>query len=237
MNPIAIIFCGSINFPFSLTLPGRGVSAMRKTFLLFVIALFCAPVCMAQSRDYSFYEFYVGYAHERADNGADRLDVNSTAVVNGVTLARVDFQPQRVGSNGFLVEFNQNVHRNVGIVTSLSGTYKNVGYFDSLSGRTLRARVSRYDLMAGPRFNARYANVTPFAHALFGISHVRADFDDVFNSEARSATAFAMGFGAGVDLSVSDHIDVRPGQIDYIPTFFDGKRQDNFRFSAGVKIK
>lgn len=210
---------------------------MRKTFLLFVIALACAPVCFAQNRDYSFYEFYVGYAHERADNGADRLDANSTAVVNGVTVARVDFQPQRIGSNGFLVEFNQNVHRNVGIVTSLSGTYKNVGYFDRLSGHTFRARVKRYDLMAGPRFNARYANATPFAHALFGISHVRADFDEVFNSNAKRDTAFAMAFGGGLDLRAGEHFDVRAGQVDYIPTFFDGKRQDNFRFSAGVKIK
>jgi len=210
---------------------------MRKTFLLFVIALACAPVCFAQNRDYSFYEFYVGYAHERADNGADRLDANSTAVVNGVTLARVDFPQQRVGSNGFLVEFNQNVHRNVGIVTSLSGTYKNVGYFDRLSGHTFRAKVKRYDLMAGPRFNARYANATPFAHALFGISHVRADFDEVFNSNAKRDTAFAMAFGGGLDLRAGEHFDVRAGQVDYIPTFFDGKRQDNFRFSAGVKIK
>lgn len=210
---------------------------MWKMFLLFVIAVACAPVSFAQGADYSFYEFYVGYAHERADNGADRLESGATAVVNGVTLARVDLQSQRVGSNGFLVEFNQNVHRNVGIVTSLSGTYKNVGYFDRLSGHTFRARVARYDLMAGPRLNGRYSNAVPFAHALFGISHVRADFDEVFNSNHKSDTAFAMAFGGGLDLRAGDHVDVRAGQFDYIPTFFDGKRQDNFRVSAGVKIR
>jgi hypothetical protein len=30
---------------------------------------------------------------------------------------------------------------------------------------------------------------------------------------------------------------VRPIQVDYLPTFFNGKRQDNFRASAGIKIK
>jgi opacity protein-like surface antigen len=210
---------------------------MRKTLLLFVIALACAPVSFAQSRDYSFYEFYVGYAHERADNGADRLESGATAVVNGVTLTRVNLQPRRESANGFLVEFNQNVHRNVGIVTSLSGTYDTVNYFDSVSGHTFRARLARYDLLAGPRFNARYSNATPFAHALFGVSHVRASFDEVFNTQHKTDTAFAMAFGGGLDLRAGEHVDVRAGQIDYIPTFFNGQRQDNFRFSAGVKIK
>jgi opacity protein-like surface antigen len=209
---------------------------MRKTLLLFVIALVCAPASYAQS-DYSFYEFYVGYAHERADNGADRLESGATAVVNGVTLTRVNLQPRRESGNGFLVEFNQNVHRNVGIVTSLSGTYDTVNYLDSVSGHTFRAKLQRYDLLAGPRFNARYSNATPFAHALFGVTHVRASFDEVFNTQHKTDTAFAMGFGAGLDLEAGEHVDIRAGQIDYIPTFFGGKRQDNFRFSAGVKIK
>lgn len=208
---------------------------MRKTLLLFVIVMACAPVSFAQ--DYSFYEFYVGYAHERADNGADRLESGATAVVNGVTLTSVNLQPRRESGNGFLVEFNQNVHRNVGIVTSLSGTYDTVNYADSISGRNFRARVARYDLLAGPRFNARYTNAVPFVHALFGVTHVRVKFDDVFNSQHKNETAFAMALGAGLDLRAGDHIDVRAGQIDYIPTFFDGKRQDNFRFSAGVKIR
>jgi opacity protein-like surface antigen len=210
---------------------------MRKTLLLFVIALACAPVSFAQSRDYSFYEFYVGYAYERADNGADRLESGATAVVNGVNVARVNFQPQNTSGNGFLVEFNQNVHRNVGIVTSLSGTYDTVNYFDSITGHTFRAKLQRYDLLAGPRFNARLNYVTPFAHALFGVSHVRASFDEVFNTSHKTDTAFAMAFGGGVDLAAGEHIDVRAAQVDYIPTFFNGGRQDNFRFSAGVKIK
>ena len=210
---------------------------MRKALLLFVIALVCAPASFAQSRDYSFYEFYVGYAYERADNGADRLESGATAVVNGVTLTHVNLQPQNTAGNGFLVEFNQNVHRNVGIVTSLSGTYDTVNYFDSVTGHTFRAKLQRYDLLAGPRFNARYSNAIPFAHALFGVSHVRASFDEVFNTKHKTDTAFAMALGAGLDLNAGEHIDIRAGQFDYIPTFFNGKRQDNFRFSAGVKIK
>jgi len=207
---------------------------MTRTFLLLLIALMCAPAALAQNKDYSYYEFYVGFAHERANNNADRFDNNGQATFNG---ARVDFASKKVGYNGFEAEFNQNVTRHIGIVTSFSGTYDTTGYFDMRSGRTFRARVQRYDLLAGPRYNWRLEGVTPFAHALFGISHMRANFDNVLTPQVRSDTAFAMAFGGGLDVHAGEHLDVRAIQVDYLPTFFNGKRQDNIRASAGVKIK
>ncbi len=209
---------------------------MTRVFLLLLIALICAPAAFAQNRrdDYSFYEFYVGYAHERANNNADRFDRNGNAAFNG---ARVDFRSERAAYNGFVAEFNQNVTRHIGIVTSFSGTYDTTGYFDQRSGKTFNASVQRYDLLAGPRFNWRTSRVTPFAHGLFGISHMRAKFDDLTTKRTRSDTAFAMAFGGGLDVRAGDHLDVRVVQVDYLPTFFNGKRQDNIRASAGIKIK
>jgi opacity protein-like surface antigen len=207
---------------------------MTRTFLLLLIALICAPAALAQSDDYSRYEFYVGYAHERANNNADRFDKDGFARFNG---AQVNFQSKREGYNGFNAEFNQNINRHVGIVTSLSGTYDKTGYVDLNSGRTFNASVQRYDLMIGPRYNWRPDGVTPFVHALFGISHMRASFDDVLTSRRKADTAFAMAFGGGLDVHASEHIDIRAVQVDYLPTFFNGKRQDNIRVGAGVKIK
>jgi opacity protein-like surface antigen len=202
---------------------------------LFLIALLCAPAAFAQDRDdYSFYEFYVGYAHQRAYNNADHFDRGGRATING---NRVDFAKERVGYNGFTAEFNQNVHRNIGIVTSFTGTFDNTGYFDTLSGQTFSADVQRYDLMIGPRFNWRHSAATPFAHALFGVSHMRAQFDSPLSPRKKSDTGFAMAFGGGVDIHASEHIDVRPIMLEYVPTFFNGKRQDNFRAGAGIKIK
>ena len=58
---------------------------MRKLFLLFAIILVCAPAGFAQS-GYSDWEFFVGYAHERASNGADRLDARGRIInPNGST--------------------------------------------------------------------------------------------------------------------------------------------------------
>ncbi len=207
---------------------------MTRIFFLLLIALICAPAALAQDRDYSHYEFYVGYAYERANNGADQFDRNATATING---SRVDLVSRRQGYNGFEAEFVQNLNSHIGIVASFSGTYGTTNFQDRLSGRTFRAHVQRYDLMAGPRFNWRTAGVTPFAHALLGIENVRANFDTTNCTTDRSETGFAMAFGAGLDVHAGEHLDVRAIQVDYLPTFFGGKRQDNIRASAGIKIK
>src|SRR5229473_3204050 len=93
---------------------------MTRFFLLLLIALICAPCALAQNKDYSYYEFYVGYAHERANNNADRFDKGDRATFNGTA---VDFASRREAYNGFNAEFNQNVTRHIGIVTSFTGTY------------------------------------------------------------------------------------------------------------------
>ena len=59
-------------------------------------------------------------------------------------------------------------------------------------------------------------------------------FVESFN---RARILFAMALGAGLDIRASKHIDVRAGQVDYLPVFFSHKREDGLRFSAGVKIK
>jgi opacity protein-like surface antigen len=207
---------------------------MTRIFLLLLVALICAPCALAQDRDYSFYEFYVGYAHMRAENNANHFDKGGTATFNG---SRVDFANERTGYNGFTAEFNQNVHRNVGIVTSFTGTFDNTDYIDLRSGRAFNADVQRYDLMIGPRFNLRTRAMTPFVHALAGVSHMRVNFDNPLSPRKKTDTGFAMALGGGLDIHAGEHLDVRPIMFDYVPTWFNGKRQDNFRAGAGIKIK
>jgi len=211
---------------------------MRKLLLLIVILLVCAPAGFAQS-DYSNWEFYIGYAHERANNGADRLDRRGQAINSNGTRSRVDFVSERIPYNGGSVELVANVHRNVGLVANFSATYANTTFVDSLSGRRLNARVWRYLLLGGPRFNWRNSSpFIPYAHALFGVARYRSDFrNGDFTCPDTNETAFAMALGAGLDIRAGRHIDVRAAQVDYLPVFFSNKREDGLRFSAGVKIK
>lgn len=210
---------------------------MRKLLLLFAILLVCAPASFAQ--DYSNWEFFIGYAHERANNGADRLDLRGQAINANGTTSRVDFVSKRIPYNGFTGEVVANVHRNVGLVANFSATFANTEFDDRLSGRRFNARVSRYLLLGGPRFNWRNSSAfIPYAHALLGVGRYHANFkNDDFTCPDTTETAFAMALGAGLDIKASNRIDIRPIQVDYVPVFFNNRRDDGLRFSAGVKIK
>src|SRR5258706_12292014 len=117
---------------------------MTRLFLLFLVALVCAPAAFAQSNDYSHYEFYVGYAYERANNNADTFDKNGRTTFNGKS---VTFDDRRENYNGFNAEFNQNLNRHIGIVTSFTATYNNAGYFDNKTAPPVAPRTQRYSLM------------------------------------------------------------------------------------------
>lgn len=207
---------------------------MTRTFLLLLVALIAAPAVLAQDRDYSRYEFVGGYAYERASNNAATFDKNGRAAFNGST---VTFAEQKNNYNGFYAEFNQNVTRHIGIVTSFSGTYDSTAYVNTRNGRVFNSSASRYDLMIGPRYNWRLSGVTPFVHAMAGIEHMRVSFDDTLSPAKKADTAFAMAFGGGLDVHAGEHIDIRAVQVDYLPTFFNSTHQNNFRVGAGVKIK
>ena len=182
---------------------------MRKLLVLVAIVLACAPAGFAQ-QDYANWEFFIGYAHERASNGGDRLDAQGRAINANGSLSRVDFHNERVPYHGVTGEVVANVHRYVGLVTNVSATWAGSDFQDRLSGREFEARMARYT----------------------------ADFEnDDFTCPDTNETAFAMALGAGLDIRANDRIDIRPIQVDYLPVFFDNRREDGVRFSAGVKIK
>ncbi len=207
---------------------------MTRSFLLLLVALICAPAAFAQNREPSKYEFYVGYAYERADNNAATWDKNGNAAFNGKTVL---FGSEKQSFNGFNAEFNQNLTRHVGIVTAFGLTFNNDGFMDTKTGRQFDARVKRYDLMIGPRYNWRLGGVAPFVHGLAGVTHMRASFDDTLSPRRRADTAFAMALGGGLDIHAGEHLDIRAIQVDYLPTWFNSERQDNIRVGAGVKVK
>lgn len=207
---------------------------MTRFFLFLMVALISAPAVLAQDKDYSRYEFVGGYAYERASNNAATFDKNGRVAFRGNT---VTFSENTENYNGFYAEFNQNITRNVGIVTSFSGTYNSDGYLDTRTGRTFGGSAQRYNLMIGPRYNWRLSGVTPFVHALAGITHMRVSYDDNLSPMKKADTAFAMALGGGLDVHAGEHIDIRVIQVDYLPSFFNSTHQNNLRFGAGVKIK
>jgi opacity protein-like surface antigen len=208
-----------------------------RYLLLLALLLASATASFAQQLDYSNWEFYGGYAYERADNGASRLNRDATISSGNGAIAKVNFASQQIRFNGFSTELVANVTRHVGIVANFGGEFNNnVRYASGLG--PFDARLRRWHYFVGPRFNFRNdSRLIPFGEAMVGVTRSQVRFRQNIFSSANTETAFSMALGGGLDIRAGKHIDLRAGQIDYIPTFFKNQRDDAFRISAGIKIK
>jgi len=104
-----------------------------------------------------------------------------------------------------------NFHRNFGVEADFSGHY----------GSELGFNHSNHLFLFGPKVAARFDKVTPWAHALFGASHIRASgltSSPLFPLTERRAsdTAFAWALGGGLDADVHKNVAIRVVQADYI---------------------
>jgi len=213
---------------------------MPKPLFSLLLLLVLAPAAFAQNTPTqnkpTHFEYFVGYTYERPDNVADQFDTPARNVGAGI-LAASNFTPSRVGFNGSLAEFVANVHRNIGIVSSASGVY-HTGNIADTNGNTFRAHLHLYQFLWGVRFNARNSSrATPFAEAMIGYAHLGGTLDNFPGNSRNSENGFAMAFGGGLDVEANNRVGVRAIQFDYAPTFLHNRRQDNYRFSFGLKIK
>ncbi len=201
-----------------------------KLFLLFLLAVISAPAVLGQTEDPRRYEFYGGYAYERAVDPPRTVGIFQGDLAVGLSRRDQNY-------HGFTGEFNQNFSRHWGLVTNFTGVYDKTPYTTSLG--QLKAKASRYDLMFGPRYNFRLGRFNPFAEGMAGFEHMHVNYVLASDGEIASAsdTAFAMAFGGGVDIRLNSRFDVRAIQADYIPTFFNSTHQNNYRLGAGLKVK
>ncbi len=125
--------------------------------------------------------------------------------------------------NGWNSAFVQNINRWFGLVADVSGHYGTpTGPFDTQRNHTF---------LFGPQFSMRaHPRFIPFAHGLFGFSHVNMGLAGVFVSDI----GLAYGFGGGVDVRISERLTVRAGQVDYINIRLAGVGSNNLRISTGI---
>jgi hypothetical protein len=119
----------------------------------------------------------------------------------------------RFGLNGWDGSLEGKVAPWVGIVADLSGAY---GSGDSL-----------HTVVFGPRLSVPVGRITPFAHALVGVSHI--------SGHSTSDTSFGDALGGGFDYQFLDRIGWR-FQIDDLQTRFFSRTQNDFRFSTGIVL-
>jgi opacity protein-like surface antigen len=100
-------------------------------------------------------------------------------------------------------------------------------------GNELGISTSRVFFLGGPRFAYRSRSVSVFTHYLAGGVRSRAGITVVGVDITESRTDFAMAFGGGVDVRLSDRWAMR-AQADYALIRADGSREKEPRFSAGA---
>lgn len=218
---------------------------MNKLFLAFCLVIISGVCALAQS-DYKKAEFYVGYSNNQVDTGANSSSGNAAR----------DFFNDRLSFNGFEVSGVANVSRYVGIKADVSGAYKSqtfagtVGTGATATNVTFDTRNSLYNFLGGVQIkdNSSSARVKPFAHVLAGAGHARYKVENTTCSNtlvtncsslitSDTETGFAAAFGGGLDIKVSNRVDIRAFQVDYNPIRLSGGTDHNFRFGFGVNFK
>ena len=141
-----------------------------------------------------------------------------------VNSANGDYQRNGNGGSGY---FEYNLNRIVGLVGDIGG------YANTSSGKN--GRLLTY--MFGPRFNWRHSRLNPYVQFLFGGAYL-------WNNPHYSTTqnAFATAAGGGLDYRLTDHIAIKPIQVEYVMTQLNsangfGSHQNDVRYSAGVVFR
>jgi len=109
----------------------------------------------------------------------------------------------------------------VGIVADLSGHY----------GSPSGVSTKEYNFLFGPRVSVSVGKIRPFAHFLFGASHITGSASGVSLSD----TSFGTALGGGVDYKLLTAVGWRV-QLDYLQTRFFSHTQNDFRFATGLVL-
>jgi hypothetical protein len=141
-----------------------------------------------------------------------------------VNSANYDYQRTGNGGSGY---FEYNLNRTLGLVADFGG------YANTRTG--INDRLLTY--MFGPRFNWRHSRLTPYAQFLFGGGYVWSG-----PNYSTTQNAFATAAGGGLDYQLTNHIAIKPIQVEYVMTQIDsakgfGSHQNDVRYSAGVVFR
>jgi len=121
------------------------------------------------------------------------------------------------------------------------------------AGGTINGNGNLFTYTFGPVIKLRTPKAQPYFQTLFGGAHDNV-YRNLFNRAGVLTTvrtpsngAFAMVVGGGIDIPVSRHISIRPGEVDYLLTRFQAiqalpgsiastPNQNSFRYMAGVNF-
>ena len=192
---------------------------MRKVGVLFGMLLCVAASAVAQETGPQRFEAFAGYSYLR-------VNVDTT-FLGGTGTQGVNFN----GGNG---ELTYNFTNWLGAVADFGGYATNSTA--SVFGVPITTNTNILTYMFGPKVSfGGNSRLRPYSQVLFGGARI-ADSLVGFGAE----NAFAMAVGGGVDFNASEHLAIRPFQVEYFLTkFSDGNnnRQNNLLVSTGIVFR
>ena len=201
---------------------------MNRIVWLAALALFLGGAARAQegpkvevTADYSFFRFFPG--------------LNSVWNIQSLN-----------GGGGDATYFFLN---HFGVKADLQGYGSKNQCPSAASELTTCVSSGLFTFMAGPVAKYRAGRFEPFAEALFGGTHTNfyvnaCNGNSVLcGGNGPNSTAFAMAFGAGLDIKATRRFAIRLFDADYVKTSFSNNfilgdsSQSNFRILAGVQYR
>jgi opacity protein-like surface antigen len=223
---------------------------MRQPIACLLLVFICAPLSKAQSPgndQFPKIEIFGGYSSIETNNHNFHFGLPS----RGFNVTDTDFDE---GGKGFEAGVIRNLNRYFGIMGDFSAHFS---YDQGPIALTppcvqppclpvtqiaeLNPRL--FNFLAGPEFKWRnHTRFTPFAHALFGVTHTTATFSTagpaVSLSKGDEDTGFAMTYGGGLQVRILRRVSFRVS-LDYTKAFVGSsalppQRVDSLGYSAGV---
>jgi len=139
----------------------------------------------------------------------------------------------------------------LGIKAEFTGYNFGSGWTNKLRalGYTGSAGTSMFLYQFGPQIKKHSGKFQPYFHSLYGIAHsqgyaavLRAKGSGTFvlTPSGGNENAFAMELGAGLDIPVAEHVQLRPAELDYQLTRFGYRQfsanQNNIKYFGGINF-
>jgi hypothetical protein len=207
-----------------------------RTAVLAGFVLLFGPTVFAQS-DYKA-EVTVDYSYVHAN--PQNNNIIPTFSLNGGGGSFLAFLTQYIGVEGEFEGYGSYTHNF--IVTNPA--------FCSIPPCRVSAQGNLFTYNIGPVIKYRTSHFEPFAEVLFGGAHSNF-YGNLFKgcagclvaAKSPSNNAFDFIIGGGIDIPVTEHIAIRPAEVDYLLTRFGNdftrgnNNQSNFRYQAGVQFR
>lgn len=214
--------------------------------ILYVVTVIILTAGVAAAQDFPRTEIFGGYSLLKI--GGSDVD----ALINQFEItapSEVSVTSSRLFKKGFDASVAINANEYFGIEANfLYNRGDLLTAVGTVEGQDVDAKitVSDFAFMAGPRFTSRKnERLTPFAHALFGVDHIKldpslivggTDLSEDLSDFGASDNGFGMAFGGGIDVKVNEVFGIRLIQADYFMAKHEDATVNNLILSFGAVI-